>query len=176
MKNMKKKNRQKGFTLIELLAVLIILSIIMGIAIPNVISTLDRSKKDTYISDAKKFLTLAKTKLATDITKPYGKEAVKITLSCVDNQDLTKDPEGNNYDEDNSFVIVTKTETGELTYHVNLVAIDSEGKPTRGIRLKKKSELDGDNRLQYVEKNITIPSDDEIMKVIGANSIVSCKP
>ena len=40
---MKKMNR-KGFTLIELLAVLVILVVIMAIAIPNVTSSIERSK------------------------------------------------------------------------------------------------------------------------------------
>ncbi len=34
----------KGFTLVELLAVLIILSVIMGIAIPSITSSMERSK------------------------------------------------------------------------------------------------------------------------------------
>ena len=44
---------KKGFTLVELLGVLIILSIIMLIAVPNVISILDKNKKNFFIADAK---------------------------------------------------------------------------------------------------------------------------
>ena len=43
MKNQKRKN-QKGFTLIELLAALVILTAIMGIAIPSITSSLERTK------------------------------------------------------------------------------------------------------------------------------------
>ena len=39
-----KKLNQKGFTLIELLAVLVILVAIMGIAIPSISSSLERTK------------------------------------------------------------------------------------------------------------------------------------
>lgn len=43
MTKMKKLDR-KGFTLIELLAVLVILVVIMSIAIPNITSSVERSK------------------------------------------------------------------------------------------------------------------------------------
>ena len=41
---MKKRLNQKGFTLVELLAVLVILITIMGIAIPTISSSLERTK------------------------------------------------------------------------------------------------------------------------------------
>ena len=47
---------KKGFTLIELLGVIIILSIIMLIAIPNVTSVLEKNKREKYIADAKKMI------------------------------------------------------------------------------------------------------------------------
>ena len=47
---------KKGFTLIELLGVIIILSIIMLIAIPNVTSVLEKNKRENYIADAKKMI------------------------------------------------------------------------------------------------------------------------
>lgn len=40
---------KKGFTLIELLAVIIILSILMIVAVPNILETLDDAKKKTFI-------------------------------------------------------------------------------------------------------------------------------
>lgn len=156
---------KKGFTLIELLAVIIILSIIMTIAIPNVVSTLERNKKETYISDAKKFLTLAKTELVTNINKPMDGEIVKIKLSCVDNQDLTKDSDGNPYNEEDSFVIVIR-KNEQLVYYVNLVASNDKG-GNKGIELTEKSLLDADGRMQYVKKNFSIPNDDTIREVTG---------
>lgn len=154
---------RKGFTLIELLAVLVILSIIMGIAIPNVVSTLEKSKKDTYIADAKKFLSLAKTEIANNINKPTDGELVRINLACVDNQDLTKDPDGNKYSETDSFVIIVRKDE-QLVYYVNLVGEGTNGK-NRGIRLTEKKLLDEDGHSKYVIKNFSIPNDDEIRSI-----------
>ena len=48
---MKRIKNQKGFTLIELLAVIIILAVIMTVAIPNIVGTLDKNKKDSFIKE-----------------------------------------------------------------------------------------------------------------------------
>ena len=165
-----KKLNKRGFTLIELLAVIVILSIIMGIAIPNVVSTLEKSKKETYISDAKKFLTLAKTELSTHISKPAEGEIVKVKLSCVDNEDLTKDPDGNKYDEENSFVLVVRKDS-KLVYYVNLVG-ETYNNKNRGVELVEKSSLDNDGRLRYVKKNVSVKTDDDIKNTTGVNGII----
>ncbi len=156
---------RKGFTLIELLAVIVILAVIMTIAVPNVISTLDRNKKDSYIGDAKKFLSQAKYQISSKINKPAVGEIVKIKLSCVDNEDIDQDPEGNPYDEENSFVVIIR-ENDELVYYVNLIGKGSNDK-NRGIRLTKKSNLDSDDRMKLIEKNITVPTDAEIRTITG---------
>ena len=62
---------KKAFTLIELLAVIVILGIIMTIAIPNVIATLDKNKKETFIEDAKKVISSAEYKIRTDTKIEY---------------------------------------------------------------------------------------------------------
>ena len=41
--------KKNGFTLIELLATILILALIMIIAVPNVMSTIDKNKQDTYV-------------------------------------------------------------------------------------------------------------------------------
>lgn len=60
MKN-KKKNNRKGFTLIELLAVVIILGVLMMAAIPAVTGSINKSKRDTYATNAKKFIDAVRT-------------------------------------------------------------------------------------------------------------------
>ena len=74
---------RKGFTLVELLASLVILAIIMLIAVPSTINVLDRTKKQKYIADAKKMITLAETYIRgnQDISYPEENQIVVINLS-----------------------------------------------------------------------------------------------
>lgn len=52
------KNR-KGFTLIELIAVVVIMAIIALLATPNIISLLEKGKKEQFVADAKEFVSKA---------------------------------------------------------------------------------------------------------------------
>ena len=45
--------KQKGFTLVELLAVIVILAIILVIAVPQIMKTIDESREGAFISSAK---------------------------------------------------------------------------------------------------------------------------
>ena len=61
---------KKGFTLIELLATIAILALLMLVAVPNVMSTIDKNKQDTYIEDAKRMITLAEYEVRSDTSIP----------------------------------------------------------------------------------------------------------
>ena len=161
----KRMSNHKAFTLVELLAVVVILSILMAIAVPNIISTLDRNKKETYIGDAKKLIALVRNQMGNKINKPSYGELVRVNLSCLDNQDLPSDPEGNPYDETETFVIVSR-QNEELIYYVNMIGKDGAGK-TRGIFITERSNLDEDGRMSLVKKNIKAPSDDQIHNITG---------
>ena len=50
-------NKKEGFTLIELLAVIIILGVLLLVAIPSVTTYINNSRKETYITTAKNFIT-----------------------------------------------------------------------------------------------------------------------
>ena len=46
-------NKKNGFTLVELLAVIVILAVILVIAVPQIISTINESRKGVLESSAK---------------------------------------------------------------------------------------------------------------------------
>ncbi len=59
-----KRMNKKGFTLIELLAVIVILGILMIAAIPAISNAITKSRKDTYVTNAKKIIDAARTSMA----------------------------------------------------------------------------------------------------------------
>lgn len=147
---MKKRN---GFTLIELLAVIVILGIIMMIAIPNVISTVEKQEKNSYISDANKLITMAKYALRTntDIPYPDPDQVVILYFSYIDNGDIETDPEGRTYDFEQSYVALKHTDDNYIEYWVQLVGVDARG--NRGVPLTSEVELGKDMALNLVKKN-----------------------
>lgn len=159
-----------GFTLVELLGVIVILSIIMLIAIPNVTSVLEKSKKSTYLADAKKLISQAEYEISNNtIEKPNSTEIIRIRLSYIGTSDVSKDPDGNPYDKDNSYVIVVRKD-GYLEYYVNLVSIVNN--KNNGIRLVNKMDLDKDNKLTLIERDFANPTTEDIKKITGVSGTI----
>ena len=75
---MKKRN---GFTLVELLAVIVILAIILVIAVPSIMNTIDDAKKGSFESSAKLIAANAETYWLTQQT--LGKE-LPTSVECSD--------------------------------------------------------------------------------------------
>ena len=169
---------KKGFTLIELLGVIIILSIIMLIAIPNITSTLERSKRGQYLADARKFISLVEYELRKgEVDKPGTLELLQITLRYLNTNDIDKDPDGIIYDLDNSYVIVAK-KNGYLFYYVNLVV--KKGDKYRGISLVESNKLESDstanggiNRYNLITNDVELLSDAEIKEYVNIGNQVT---
>lgn len=110
---MKKKLNNKGFTLVELLAVLVILIAIMGIAIPSISSSLERTKdrqnKARYKiieSAAEQYVTDYKNRVYSNLDT-NGKCAILISdLGDYLSSDDMKDADGN--DISLNYVIFTR--------------------------------------------------------------------
>ena len=129
----------RGFTLVELIAVVVILAVIMLIAVPNVVSTINKNKKESFIEDAKKFRAAVEAKIASDtsIEKPSSDNAILFTLDKVGKAEISDSPYGTKYSKTKSFVVVVKkpitVNVGEgetitkskLEYFVHLVACKS---------------------------------------------------
>lgn len=134
----------KGFTLIELVATITILSIIMMIAVPNVVSILNKNKAQTYVNDARKLVTLAKYLFESDATidRPTGGSCVVILLSALDRTELNKGPENGRYDLEQSFVVIKYNGT---TYEYRVQLYENYTKNGRnvqkGIKLRSYADL-----------------------------------
>ena len=156
---------RKGFTLIELLGVIVILSILMLIAIPNISATLERSKRDQYIVDAKKMISLVEYEIRKEgIDKPKSGDGVLVRLSKLSTSDLEKDADGNSYDTTNSYVVITR-KNGYLKYYINLVS--TNGSKKSGISLVDSERLDDDDRYTLVSGTVSTLTTNQIKSVSG---------
>lgn len=165
---MKRIKNQKGFTLIELLAVIIILAVIMTVAIPNVIGTLDKNKKDSFLKDARRAITSCEYTIRTEKKYEYPDEttAVVFPVSKIKNLDLDVSPYDTYYSQEDSFVAITKDKVAnsdayEYVYYVHLVSCtdkgcenleDNSSLKNRGINVNRSDALDGANKYDLVVK------------------------
>ena len=167
--------KDKGFTLIELLAVIVILGVIMTIAIPNIISTLDKNKKETFLEDAKQMISSAEYKIRSDtsINYPDQYSVVVIKMESLDNFELSSSPYDTYYSKEKSFVAITKeqivgTAEYEYVYYAHLVSCTDEkcentdidsAAYNRGINLSKLTDLDTSDRYDLVVKGSEVERD-----------------
>lgn len=123
--------KKNGFTLIELVVTILIFSMIMLGAVPNIVSMVDKNKRVSYIEDAKKFVKLARYKFYTttiDVNHPNNGRPNSSTYNCflyrltsVDNTSFSPPNEGE-YLTDRSYVAVRYDTTHKkYIFHVQLV-------------------------------------------------------
>lgn len=165
---------KKGFTLIELLGVIVILSIIMLIAIPNVMSVFENTKRQTYLADATKFVTQVEYELRKgSINKPTSDDIYKVTLGYIGTADVSKDADNNSYDLDKSYVVVVRN-NGYLEYYISLIANLSNG-DTKGISLTSSDNLKSDDKLSLITNNPVVRDNDYIKSLTGKTNITEYK-
>ena len=144
----------KGFTLVELLAMLVVLAILMGVAVPNITGILGSQRVNTMKADAMNLAEAAKIKVAKDTTidKPTTGQCLVFSLDSLDdNDDFGTGPNGGVYNNYESFVIYTRVSTGGTTtkfkYYVRLVEETKDSKI--GFKL-----VDSDTIKDLTGKNI----------------------
>ena len=167
------KNK-KGFTLIELLAVVIILGVIMTIAIPNIVSTLDKNKRDSIIKDARRIISSAEYTIRSDTKMEYpdSSTVVIITLNRIKNLNLDVSSFDTYYSKDKSFVAITAEpmQSGDMrmVYYVHLVSCGDETcagddaeaiAKNRGINLAREDDLESVDRFELVVKGADLKMD-----------------
>jgi len=190
---------KKGFTLIELLAVVIILGVVMTIAVPSVLSMLDRNKRDTFIEHAKTMVNQAEYTLRKDTNIDYPTndgDAIILTLEYLNTEDISESPYDTPYSPSRSFVAIVNSTEGEIIeykYYVHLVACtdieclnseDNSVNKNRGINLIDSDNLSGGDRFSLVKEgsNVdvslgiineagTLLSESEVKNLIGATNV-----
>ena len=124
------KNR-KGFTLIELLAVIIILGILIGIAVPKVTQYITKSNKEGFVDSAKTIIDSVRNDSTIGIfPNPIQKNDVTIvTLDKVSlKESENKSSFGGKYIYNKSYVAIINVGTGiDPDYRYFLAMQDSKG-------------------------------------------------
>lgn len=142
----KKIINKKGFTLIELLAVISILAIIAVIATPNIVTLVDNSKKQEFVTDAISFTSKAVYKYKFEKYEDLFtvKNNCKIITLRNTGIEAKTDPDGNNYDVDNSIIKICEKENNGLKEKVTYIFLKSiakeSGQRVRGIYNNNESD------------------------------------
>lgn len=158
---------KKAFTLVELIATIVILGVIMTIAIPNVLSIIEKNKQEDFIEAAKMLITEVEYKVRSDPNIELPKEdnhVIAITLNYLNSGNFEQSSYEYPYDK-LSFVLIVKS-GNDYKYYVHLTAsqaysvstvttygdnvlIDSKN---RGISLATYEALNSDDRFDLVKK------------------------
>ena len=171
---MKIKKNKNGFTLIELIAVVVILGVIMTIAIPNIVATLDKNRRDSFIKDAQRAITSAEYTIRSNpkYEWPDANTIVVFPLNKIKNLDLEVSSFDTYYSMKDSFVAITKeliagsSDVYDMVYYVHLVSCsdeecnnleDNSVADNRGINITVSTALDESGRYDLVVKG------DEVM-------------
>lgn len=163
--------KSKGFTLIELLATLVILGIIMLVAIPSTVSMLEKNKKDTYISDAKRLVALAENEIKNNDSLDVSYNGIIVfPFKELDDGSFENDPDSTGYNDKTSFVIAHKkgnVDDYQFVYYVQLLS------KKRGISLSNYKYLERDDVNSVPELYFDVGSSDTSGFTSFLNSNVS---
>lgn len=148
-----KRLNKKGFTLIELLAVIVILAILLGVAIPAVSNYINSSRKSGFVDNILMYVDAARTSSVTNefVFPTDAKAATVISfeelLPYLDKSG-EKSSYGRKWDE-NSYIVVVNEGTADKAQYEYYVAA-SDGKNVLG----NKEESDKTKRAQIINVDI----------------------
>ena len=132
-----KKLNKKGFTLIELLAVIVILAVVLGIAIPAVSQYITKSRKNGYVDNLLQFIDAARkgATLGDEYSFPVdNNQATVVTFAALE-KSIEKGGQKSSYDEawdtTRSYVVILNKGTADSPSYEYYVAA-SDGKYVTG--------------------------------------------
>lgn len=171
--------KKNGFTLVEVLAMLVIISIIMVVAIPNISGMLKNQRLNVYKNDANSMVEAAKMKVSKEemFVKPQAGQCIVFPLNYLDeNDNIVKGPNGGEYNKFDSVVVYTRvddvnTNTKKYKYYVRLVE-EYDGK-REGIHLIESIDIKNlkTRDINLIEDNIGLTKFDRTSEGIAKLSV-----
>ena len=134
-----KKLNKKGFTLIELLAVIVILAVVLGIAIPAVSQYITKSRKNGYVDNLLQFIDAARkgATLGDEYSLPIDSGDATIvkfsTLSKALEKGGSNSSYGNEWKTEGSYVIIVNAGSADSPRY-NYYVTASDGKYVTGSK------------------------------------------
>lgn len=175
-----KKLNKKGFTLIELLAVIVILAVVLGIAIPAVSQYITKSRKNGYVDNLLQFIDAARkgATLGDDYSLPVDKNHATVvkfsTLAVALEKGGTNSSYGNPWVGDNSFVVIVNSNTADSPkYDYYVVASDgkyvtaTDSSSTKSEILLE-SSLKASNVVRKDDAEITLPTSNATLCLVDS--------
>ena len=148
---------RKGFTLIELLAVIVILGVLLGIAIPKVTQYITDSKKEGFVSSGEFFIDSVRNDATSEIY-PLPIRNNDVTIVTLDAASLEKAQEksafGGQYLYNKSYVAIINVGTGvDPEYQYYFAAQDSKD---YAIPLTIESEISTDKIIAKAKNKMEV--------------------
>jgi len=147
--------KRKGFTLIEMVVVTIVLGLVITIAVVAVSDYIKKSRKDTYISNAHEYISIASTMLAKQ--EFVVRDSNTTYYIHINNLDTEKELNESPYGEwEDAYVVVT-IDGGTNNFNYYWTSVDS-----KGYRVDLVNESDLDSNDVYHSNNLTIDTNQKI--------------
>lgn len=168
---------RKGFTLVELIAMMVVISVLMVIAVPNISGIIKKNRESIGAEDVNKMVRDAKTKFSVkkaSYPKNVG-SCVVLSMNYLDtNEDFKSGVNGETYDKDESVVVVKKVQKSSgvfgYEYYVRLVEVgDSK---TYIIGLVNADEYSKKTTPSHVEE-LTANNRFSGKDLTGANTVIN---